>query len=94
MNLVVNARDAVSPGARIVVETSNEAVDAGIASHIGIREGDYVVVSVTDDGTGMAPDVIARHSIRFLQQRRWGVDPASVLAKYMASSNHRPDMCE
>ena len=60
MNLVVNARDAVSPGARIVVETSNEAVDAGIASHIGIREGDYVVVSVTDDGTGMAPDVIAQ----------------------------------
>jgi CheY-like chemotaxis protein len=60
LNLVVNARDAVSPGARIVVETSNEAVDAGIASHIGIREGDYVVVSVTDDGTGMAPDVIAQ----------------------------------
>ncbi len=54
LNLVVNARDALREGGRIVVATSNETVTSEFArTHVGIRSGDYVRVSVVDDGVGM-----------------------------------------
>ncbi|MDB4929489.1 MAG: Blue-light-activated protein [Myxococcaceae bacterium] len=50
MNLVVNARDAMPGGGRVVIETRNVALDAGGS---GLAAGDYVRVSVTDTGVGM-----------------------------------------
>jgi len=63
MNLVVNARDAMSSGGggTLTIETSNETViDQRAFDGTPIRPGDYVVMSVADTGTGMEPDVRAR----------------------------------
>ncbi|HEX7020375.1 MAG TPA: response regulator, partial [Gemmatimonadaceae bacterium] len=53
VNLVVNARDAMSSGGVVMVSTRNERVDAGRARGMQHGEGDYVVLSVNDTGSGM-----------------------------------------
>ncbi len=61
MNLVVNARDAMSEGGRLTLETSNvEIGEELIAKHSFVRPGKYAMLSVTDTGTGMSPEVQAR----------------------------------
>src|SRR5262245_25984583 len=61
VNLVINARDAMPGGGRLVIETFNATLDAGdVADVPGMAAGDYVVLSVADTGHGMAPEVRAR----------------------------------
>ncbi|HTY07298.1 MAG TPA: ATP-binding protein [Gemmatimonadales bacterium] len=61
LNLAINARDAMPEGGTLTVETSVVDVDRGhISRHQGARLGPHVVVTVSDTGTGMAPDVLAR----------------------------------
>jgi PAS domain S-box-containing protein len=61
LNLVLNARDAMPDGGRVVIETFNATLDdADIASVPGMSPGDYVVLSVADTGHGMPPEVRAR----------------------------------
>ena len=61
LNLVLNARDAMSEGGRLVIETFNATLDdADIASVPGMTPGDYVVLSVADTGHGMPAHVQAR----------------------------------
>lgn len=57
MNLVINARDAVGPGGRVLVGVENARVAA--ATH-DLPGGDYVIVRVGDTGHGMSPEVLAR----------------------------------
>ena len=60
MNLVVNARDAMPNGGNIAIATSNITVDEGYAdAHAGAVKGDYVMLSVSDTGTGMTDEVKA-----------------------------------
>jgi PAS domain S-box-containing protein len=62
VNLVLNARDAMPVGGRIVVETRNAILDESGAELIpGLQVGQYVVLSVTDNGHGMPPEV-AEHA--------------------------------
>ncbi|HEY1550181.1 MAG TPA: EAL domain-containing protein, partial [Kofleriaceae bacterium] len=60
MNLVVNARDAMSGRGRITVETSTESLDAEGAALRGLAPNRYAVLAVTDTGPGIPPDVRAR----------------------------------
>jgi two-component system, cell cycle sensor histidine kinase and response regulator CckA len=59
-NLLVNARDAIAGVGRITVETRNVMVEAGEGHGPTARApGDYVRLSVSDEGAGMDPDVLA-----------------------------------
>lgn len=60
LNLCVNARDAMSNGGRITVETGNVYVDDNYAKQERIEPGQYVMVAVSDTGTGIPDHVLAR----------------------------------
>jgi CheY-like chemotaxis protein len=57
LNLVTNAQDAISDGGRIVVETRNVNVAADAARE-DLGAGSYVTLSVSDNGRGIAPDIL------------------------------------
>jgi PAS domain S-box-containing protein len=61
MNLAVNARDAMPEGGRIVLETTNTRLDAEyVDRHLGVHAGPYVMLAVSDNGTGMSADTRSR----------------------------------
>ncbi len=60
LNLCINARDAMPDGGRLTVETGNRWLDERAAGERELPAGAYVTLCVSDNGTGMPPEVAAR----------------------------------
>ena len=61
LNLVINARDAMPEGGKLIVETSNQVLHREFTeAYSNLEPGDYVMLSVTDNGSGMPQSVINR----------------------------------
>ncbi|TLX60632.1 hybrid sensor histidine kinase/response regulator [Stutzerimonas nosocomialis] len=60
LNLCINSRDAMPDGGRIIIETANHRLVGDEAGALDLPEGQYLSVRVTDTGTGMSPELIAK----------------------------------
>ncbi|WP_210318484.1 GAF domain-containing protein [Aureimonas endophytica] len=75
LNLCINSRDAMPDGGRLVVRTANLDLgpDAAAERRLDLPPGQYVVLSVSDDGTGMSADVIEKAFDPFFTTKPIGV---------------------
>ncbi len=73
LNLAINARDAMPDGGRLTIETGNTWLDDRSARQRDLPRGQYVSVSVSDTGSGMAPDVVERAFDPFFTTKPIGV---------------------
>lgn len=60
LNLCINARDAMPLGGRITIETANQWLENSDELNHEVQAGEYLVVQVTDDGSGMTAEVMAK----------------------------------
>ena len=61
MNMIINARDAMPNGGKLTLETANVSFDQeSVARYPELKPGDYVMLAISDTGTGMSAEVKAR----------------------------------
>jgi two-component system, cell cycle sensor histidine kinase and response regulator CckA len=72
MNLVSNAAEAMPEGGTLTVSTENRYIDMPIRGYDDVKEGDYVVLTVSDTGTGISPDDIKKIFESFYTKKKMG----------------------
>ena len=73
LNLCLNARDAMPYGGRLTIEATNATLDLDYADgHAEVEAGDYVAITVTDSGTGIAPEDLGKVFDPFFTTKEFG----------------------
>ncbi|MBT3259002.1 MAG: PAS domain S-box protein [Deltaproteobacteria bacterium] len=72
MNLVSNAAEAMSEGGKLTVSTENRYVDRPVSGYDDVKEGDYVVLTVSDTGSGIAPEDMEKIFEPFYTKKKMG----------------------
>ena len=73
INLALNARDAMPDGGTLVIETTNKVIDQKyVDANPGSSAGEFVMISVSDTGTGMTSDVLAKATDPFFTTKDVG----------------------
>ncbi|MBI4056634.1 MAG: response regulator [Elusimicrobia bacterium] len=72
MNLAINARDAMTQGGKLVIETSNSYLDQSQSGTFHVTPGFYVTLTVTDTGCGMSKDILTHMFEPFFTTKETG----------------------
>jgi PAS domain S-box-containing protein len=72
INILLNARDAMPAGGTITIEVANRRIDHGDQGFGELEAGDYVAVTISDEGTGMSPEVLQRVTEPFFTTKDQG----------------------
>ena len=72
MNLISNGAEAIPHGGRVLVSTKNRYIDKPIGGYDDVKEGDYVILAVSDTGMGISPEDRERIFEPFYTKKRMG----------------------